>query len=233
MYNIGINHSAEDFETTYIEPLETSRYNVFHVDDSNMDNIVNRLDGVILKEDDVQNVGVICGLILKIKEKSNPLIWVLTDQPSALQKVLYLQLGVDGTFSSENAPEEVNLIIRNSLKRYHQNQDEQATAQTQSEGEGHLGIELNPYNLSVKLEKGKEEIPLTKLEFQLMKLFYDNPSRGISYREIYEFVWQKPYVNNKYRVSNLVFHLRTKLLNGGAETIAIRTIRSKGYMLTS
>ena len=233
MYNIGINHSAEEFETAYIDTLEKSKYKVFQVDDNNMDHIVNCLDGVILKEDSEQNIGVLCGLILKIKEKSNPLIWVLTDQPSSLQKVLYLQLGVDGTFSSENAPEEVNLIIRNSLKRYQQSQDEQVMTKAQMAGDNHLGLELNPYNLSVKLKSSKDEIPLTKLEFQLMKLFYDNPSRGISYQEIYEFVWKRPYANNKYRVSNLVFHLRTKLLNGGIDSITIRTVHSKGYMLAA
>ncbi|MCB5953438.1 winged helix-turn-helix domain-containing protein [Enterococcus sp. CWB-B31] len=229
MYNIGVNHSAKEFESTYIENIEKNRYNVLQVDNENMDKVVDNLDGVVLKEDSDQNIGVICGLIMKIKEKSNPLIWVLSDQPSALQKVLYLQLGVDGTFTSETAPEEVNLIIRNSLNRY----QKVKSKSTKPEIEKGLGIELLPYNLSIKLEATQQEIPLTKLEFQLMKLLYDNLHVGVSYKEIYEYVWQKPYKNNKYRVANLVFHLRSKLEGAEVESVVIRTVRSKGYMLSA
>ncbi|MBL1229915.1 winged helix-turn-helix domain-containing protein [Enterococcus sp. BWB1-3] len=232
MYNIGVNQLSGDFEHTYIGTLEKSKCNVFQVDKENVEKLVSNLDGVILKEDDTQNMGVICGLIMKIKEKSNPLIWVFSDQPSATQKVLYLQLGADGTFSSESEPEEVNLIIENSLKRYQKlKKEEHSNDLEKIKGKSDSLVELIPHNVSVKMHPDAEEIPLTRLEFQLMKLLHKNQSKGVTYKEIYEVVWKIPYKDNKYRVANLVFHLRTKLENAGAEPTIIRTVRSKGYML--
>ena len=92
-------------------------------------------------------------------------------------------------------------------------------------------IELIPNNVSVRLYPNEDEISLTRLEYQLMNLLYENPSKGITYEEIYEEVWQTPYKDNKYRVANLVFHLREKLEKAGGKPSIIRTVRSRGYML--
>lgn len=229
MYNIGVNQPAEEFEHTYIENLNSSKCNLFQVDSENMDAIISNLDGVFLKEDTNQNIGKICGLIMKIKEKSNPLIWVFSDEPSPIQKIIYLQMGADGAFTGADEPEAINLIINNSLKRYQQDKKEEFS---EEEVEVAHGIELIPYNLSVKFAGNQEEIGLTRLEFQLMQLLCNNYLKGVSYQEIHEHIWQTPYKNNKYKVANLVFHLRSKLEGAGIEPTVIRTVRSKGYMLS-
>lgn len=229
MYNIGVNQPTEDFEHTYIENLSNSKCNLIQVDSENMDAIISNLDGVFLKEDTNQNIGKICGLIMKIKEKSNPLIWVFSEEPSSIQKIIYLQMGADGAFTGEDEPEAINLIINNSLKRYYQ---EKQVEVIEKPAEHIHGIELIPHNLSIKFSDSTEEIALTRLEFQLMQLLCNNYLKGVSYQEIHEHIWQKPYKNNKYKVANLVFHLRSKLEKSGVEPTLIRTVRSKGYMLS-
>ncbi|MBL1225825.1 winged helix-turn-helix domain-containing protein [Enterococcus sp. BWR-S5] len=229
MYNIGVNQPTDEFEHTYIENLSNSKCNLVQVDSENMDAIISDLDGVFLKEDTNQNIGKICGLIMKIKEKSNPLIWVFSEEPSPIQKIIYLQMGADGAFTKEDEPEAVNLMINNSLKRYQQDKKEEMIEQFVDKP---CGIELIPHNLSVKFSGNSEEIALTRLEFQLMQLLCDNYLKGVSYQEIHEHIWQTSYKNNKYKVANLVFHLRSKLEKSGVEPMLIRTVRSKGYMLS-
>ncbi|WP_321386777.1 winged helix-turn-helix domain-containing protein [uncultured Enterococcus sp.] len=230
MYNIGVNQLTEEFEHTYIEELSNSKCNLFQVNSENMDTIINDLDGVFLKEDSAQNIGKICGMIVKIKEKSNPLIWVFSDEPSSIQKMVYLELGADGAFTVEDKPEVINLTIKNSLKRYQRiNKNTKMNKSSQAVP----GIELMFDTLSVRFDGYATKIALTRLEFKLMQLLYDNYQKGVSYQRIHEYMWETSYNNNKYRVANLIFHLRTKFEKAGVDPMLIRTVRSQGYMLSS
>lgn len=230
MYNIGVNQLTEEFEHTYIEELSNSKCNLIQVNSENMDTIINNLDGVFLKEDSMQNIGKICGMIVKIKEKSNSLIWVFSEEPSAIQKMVYLELGADGAFTVEDKPEVINLTIKNSLKRYQKIR----TVEKSNEPKQKVpGIELVFDTLSVAFDGGAKKIELTRLEFKLMQLLYDNYQKGVSYQKIHEYMWKTSYNNNKYRVANLIFHLRTKFEKAGVDPMVIRTVRSQGYMLSS
>ena len=67
-------------------------------------------------------------------------------------------------------------------------------------------------NLSVCLGSG-EEILLTN-------------------EELYKNVWKDTANERKYRVANVIFHLRKKIEQDVNKPQYIKTIRSKGYMLT-
>ncbi|MBP1047878.1 response regulator transcription factor [Enterococcus sp. BWM-S5] len=230
MYNIGINLVNEKFENTYVNTINKSECNLSLVDEKDIEEVIDDLDGVVLKENTSQNIGEICELIIKIKKMSNSFIWIFCDEPVDVQKIIYLQLGADGIFTKDNSPEEMSLSMNNSLKRYQKINTIEDICEEKEEG----GLKLINHNLSVRPSGRSEEIPLTRLEFQLMRLLYENHSKGVSYKDIYEEIWQAPYENNKYKykVANLVFHLRVKLENGGAKPSIIRTVRSKGYMLS-
>lgn len=228
MYNIGVNQMTENFECAYIEELSNSKCNLFQVDVENMDMVINKLDGVLLREETDQDIGKICGLIMKIKEKSNSLIWVLSEKTVSIQKILYLQLGADVAFTAEDKPEEINLTIKNSLARHQKSKHEKKLIDSIKEGPD---IELAPDMLSLRFNGNPTEIALTRLEFKLVQILYNNYLKGVSYKEIYEYIWGTPYENNKYKVANLVFHLRNKINESGTDPMVIRTVRSKGYML--
>lgn len=230
MYNIGVNQLAEEFEHTYIEELSNSKCNLIQMDSENMDTIINNLDGVFLKEGSTQNIGKICGMIVKIKEKSNPLIWVFSEEPSSIQKMVYLELGADGAFTVDDKPEVINLTIKNSLKRY---QKIKTAEKVDNSYQKVPGIELVFDTLSVLFDEGATKIALTRSEFRLMQLLYDNYKKGVSYQKIHEYMWETTYNNNKYRIANLIFHLRTKFEKAGVDPMVIRTVRSQGYTLSS
>ncbi|WP_086350724.1 winged helix-turn-helix domain-containing protein [Candidatus Enterococcus clewellii] len=230
MYNIGVNQVTEEFEHTYIEDLDKAKCHLVQVDAENIETMIKDLDGVFLKEDANQNIGKICGLIMKIKERSNSLIWVLSEGPSSIQKKVYLELGADGAFTVEDEPEVINLIIKNSLNRYRKVKKEKKMT---TSFDCVPGIELNLDTLSVKFEGCSEDISLTRLEFKLMQLLYENYQKGVSYQRIYEYMWGCPYNDNKYKVANLIFHLRAKFEKVGINPMLIRTVRSQGYMLSN
>ncbi|MDN3193933.1 winged helix-turn-helix domain-containing protein, partial [Enterococcus faecalis] len=63
------------------------------------------------------------------------------------------------------------------------------------------------------------------------KLF-KHAGQTITYEELYKNVWKDTANERKYRVANVIFHLRKKIEQDVNKPQYIKTIRSKGYMLT-
>lgn len=71
-----------------------------------------------------------------------------------------------------------------------------------------------------------ENIHLSPLESDLLKYFLDHKGQILSYKNIYEAIWNEPYINDKSTVMVRVSNLRNKLSN-----IQIETNRGQGYRL--
>ncbi|OJG85798.1 hypothetical protein RV15_GL002477 [Enterococcus silesiacus] len=185
-------------------------------------------DGVIIKERDSQNIGVICELIILLKKKCDTFIWVISERTNKMNHIVYLQLGVDGIFDNESDSEEWKLIMLNAFNRYSQlcsKTEEQPNKKT-----AFFDLQLRPANFSVLLDG--EEINLTKLEFKTIEFLQTQKGVAVSYEEIYKNVWKNEGSDKQYRVSNLIFHLRQKIEKDAAHPKYIKTVRSKGYKLT-
>ena len=190
-------------------------------------------DGILLEENNQEDISYICSLLLSMKEKKKPLIWILSNQQSVINRQVYLQIGVDGVLDKEWFPEEVSLTVRNAFLRFKKEEEsnQNLLSKTTSLYEKNQ-CQLNMENQSVLLTASgqKKEIELTKLEFKAFELLTSNPTKVFSYEEIYEHLWGKTYTGDKYRIANIMFHIRGKIKWAGKDQY-IRTIRSVGYRL--
>ena len=90
-------------------------------------------------------------------------------------------------------------------------------------------ILLNANNLSAILDDG-QEVALTNLEYRILMLLHEKENKTVTYVEIGKTLWGDSHTDEQTaRVSNVVFHLRTKL--GGYGKEHIKTVRSRGYRL--
>lgn len=230
MNNVGIINMglSEDELVTYIgeESFTSFKVSIIHTD--NLTDDLQEKDAVLIFADNVDSeVAEICQVIIEIKTMSRCLIWVASKNPDEKKRVVYLQLGADGNISTDCSAKELKLIVSNALsrKRMYETQSE-----VEEEKEPKETIaELNEKNLSF-VSLG-EEVPLTRTEYKLFKLLLSNPGIAFSYEELYKKVWGKPYNNQKYRVSNVVFHIREKLEEYSLNPNHIKTVRSVGYMI--
>lgn len=71
-----------------------------------------------------------------------------------------------------------------------------------------------------------------KIEFFTIEYLYKHAGQTITYEELYKNVWKDTANERKYRVANVIFHLRKKIEQDVNKPQYIKTIRSKGYMLT-
>ncbi|OJG55813.1 hypothetical protein RV06_GL001395 [Enterococcus haemoperoxidus] len=179
----------------------------------------NDIDGILIFNEDPAKFSEVCDLILKIKRQINCLIWTISKEKNTISNIVYLQLGVNGNFCEQESIDEYRLIVLNALKNrnYFKKKSEKNSL-----------LVLDKSNREIIID-GNNHVGLTKLEYKLIKLLMENPNRTLTYKELYESIWNKPFKQSTYRVSNLIFHLRSKIETDKMHPKYIKTIRSKGY----
>ncbi|MTD41643.1 DNA-binding response regulator [Erwinia sp. CPCC 100877] len=189
----------------------------------------NRLNTVIIEDSGVENINWTCEVIMKFRKYSEIPLWILpVNDINNTNRIVYLQLGADGIIGYGGNLDESLLMIRNMMKRFRISPKEaKTTPEMISEN---ANFQLIPQNLSVRVDDNKEVL-LTKLEFLTIEYLHKHARTTKTYKEIYENVWNDSYQNKKYRVSNLVFHLRQKIESNIEKPKYIITVRSRGYML--
>lgn len=234
MYELGfVSKEENSTNNKYIEMLEKkSLFNLHDIDLEESIDAYKKMDALIIQSD-AGEVGNICELLIEVKKQSDILVWILSDELPDTTRIIFLQLGADGILDSKFKPEEYLLILRNSLNR-HIASRENAIELSKETATAYEDFKLVPNNLSVVI-KGDEEIRLTNLEFKTIELLYEKKSEAIPYQAIYQQVWRNSkdnIKNSNYRVANLIFHLRKKIEKNPLEPKYIKTVRSKGYMLS-
>lgn len=228
MYNIGLLGLKEPLNNVIDYEELSQKCDVVELEES-IENIDN-LHAVIIREEEASDLSSICDLIFKIKKKSDCYIWISTATESSVGKLVYLRLGADAVFGANKESKEVVLIMENALSRIEKEKEENSSIEA-AYGKKDV-FELNPSNISVFMEGGKEVV-LTKLEYQIVELLLKTPNTAVNYETIYQKIWRDDVLENKqYRVANVVYHLRKKIEKNIKQPEFIKTVRSKGYMLS-
>lgn len=234
MYNIGYLSLSENSDKTYIDQLKMKFKEITLLkreeilQEKNFD-----LDVLIIRDDENQWVGNICEMIISFKQNSNVLLWVVSEELEQANRSIYIRLGADGILGNEGEPENLSNLISNMLTSVNK------ICEINSGAEMELNMEAtkeSPFklvnsNLSV-IVNGEDEISLTKLEFLTIEFLYTNLGKAVSYEDIYKNVWKTACGERRYRVSNMIFNLRKKIEQDEHRPQFIKTVRSKGYMLT-
>lgn len=227
MYQVGIVNFEGELSESPSQELVPSNWAVSQTDLENTD----AYDLIILLEHGVEYVGKICGQLMKVKREMDALIWVWSTSQNEMNRMVYLKLGADGIITEMLNKEEWLLIMENALKRSKQENllEDPAYDSTKQQV---CGITMNHRNRSL-ISGENEEVQLTSFEYKIMDLLYQNAGETVTYDEIYQAVWKNEASDDKkfYRISNLVFHIRKKLEDELGTSEAIRTVRSKGYVL--
>jgi DNA-binding response OmpR family regulator len=161
-------------------------------------------------------------LIKKWRERSNFPIIVVSAKSENHEKILGLDLGADDYVTKPFDPLEVIARIKAQLRRYN-GSVENTEADLLTAGE--LCLDVSACTLSF----GTGIIPLTATEYNIMKLFMQNPGRVYTKGQIYEAAWQEAAIVDDNTVMVAISKLRAKLPEDGA--VSIGTVRGLGYRL--
>ena len=82
-----------------------------------------------------------------------------------------------------------------------------------------------------QIYQNSELLELRAKEYQLITLFMKHPGRVYTKQEIYEYLWQEPYLNDDNTIMVHISNLREKIKDNPKNPEKIITIRGLGYML--
>ena len=162
----------------------------------------------------------------KIREFSNVPIILLTAKSETEDKVLGLNVGADDYITKPFVPVEVLARVRSHLRRY----DRLGAKPMEDSGTITIGgIVLDDRAKTVAVDG--EDVSLTPIEYEILKLLMENPGKVYSTRVIYETVWQENPIGSENAVAVHIRHLREKIEINPSEPRYIKVVWGRGYKM--
>ena len=162
--------------------------------------------------------------MVKIREISNVPVILLTAKSEDTDKVLGLTVGADDYITKPFNPVELQARVKSQLRRYMQL------------GGGKIrdvlsagGIELDDRAKEVTLDG--ELVPLTRTEYDILKLLLEHKGKVFSPSQIYQQVWKDTAFGADNTVAVHIRHLREKLEYDPANPRYLKVVWGRGYKI--
>lgn len=228
MYNVLVCDDEKDIVEALSIYLQSEGYNIFSA--------YNGKEAVAMVEkEDIQLV--IMDIMMPemdgiaamnaIRKNSNVPVILLTAKSEDTDKVLGLSVGADDYVTKPFNPVELIARVKAQLRRYitlgssHINEKQDKLVIR--------GIELDDKAKSVTVDGNP--IALTPTEFQILKLFMENPGVVYSPKQIYREVWQDAPLGAEGTVAVHIRHLREKVEINPSEPRYLKVVWGQGYKL--
>ena len=150
-------------------------------------------------------------------------IIMLTARTQEMDKVTGLMTGADDYVTKPFSPAELTARVDALLRRAGD-----APLVSAAVGE----ISQPPFLLNMTdrvVEKNGKRLKLTQLEYQIMKLFMENPDKALTREEILDMVWGHDYFGELKIVDVNIRRLRLKIEDNATNPTFITTIWGFGY----
>ncbi len=161
----------------------------------------------------------------KIREFSNVPVILLTAKSEDTDKILGLNVGADDYITKPFNPVEVLARVKSQLRRYMLLGGTQVKPDRITIG----GIELDDNEKQVLIDG--EKANLTPTEFEILKLFMQNPGQVFSPKDIYNRVWKEACYGAENTVAVHIRHLREKIEINPAEPRYLKVVWGQGYKM--
>jgi DNA-binding response OmpR family regulator len=148
-------------------------------------------------------------------------IIMLSARTQEMDKVTGLMTGADDYVTKPFSPAELTARI-DALYRRTGGGDQQDTGE----------IVQGPFRLNTRnrtLEKNGQRIKLTQVEYNIMKMFMDNPGKALSREDILNTVWGRDYFGELKIADVNIRRLRLKIEDDPQNPIYITTVWGYGY----
>ena len=164
--------------------------------------------------------------LLKIREKRNIPVILVSAKSEDTDKIIGLNMGADDYITKPYNPLELLARVKSQLRRYTTlgNMDQKNGNVIQV---GSLRLDTDKKELTVD----EEAIKLTPIEYKIVELFMNNLGRVFSIDEIYEKVWNEPSFNADNVVAVHIRRIREKIEINPKEPKYLNVVWGIGYKI--
>ncbi len=164
---------------------------------------------------------------MKIREKRNIPIILLSAKSEDSDKILGLSMGADDYITKPYHPQELLARVKSQLRRYLQLGSAGFSAGSEDIVNG--GLTLN--KSSKQLYVDGEPVRLTLTEYKIMEMMMKHAGRVFSAEEIYERVWNEPAYTVENTVMVHIRRIREKIEYNPREPKYLKVVWGIGYKI--
>ena len=135
-------------------------------------------------------------MIVKVREKHDIPLIILSAKSEEVDKILGLNMGADDYIIKPFTPLELLARVHSHLRRYSMMLNLKEGSKNQEQIYAVGGLELNCDTKEVFLDGAP--VKLTPIEFKILQLLMKTPGRVYSAEEIYEMVWNEEAIATGY-----------------------------------
>lgn len=166
------------------------------------------------------------GVMQHIRQSSYVPIIIISAKDSESDKTLGLGLGADDYITKPFSVVEALARIKAALRRTMQ-YDSAAVDTPAVLKAGELTLDLTDYTV----KKKEKSIDLTAKEFEILKLFMQNPKKVYTKEQLYTLVWNDVYCGDENAINVHISRLRNKIEEDPRNPRYVLTVWGIGYKL--
>ncbi|WP_206913257.1 hypothetical protein IGL98_003270 [Enterococcus sp. DIV0840] len=190
------------------------------------ENQLEEIDGLIISTNKMEDYIEVCHWLVVLRDRKPLFVWIISKEYDDDMKKLYSKLATNSIVEVVKSDID-NQYLLIQIKKAIDFQTKILTYK-RDKPQGNI-FSLDSQNL--KCVVGDNEIHLTRTEFKLFTILYDNIGDAVSYKRLIEIIWpDADEMNYKYRLANIVFQLRKKLSR--QTYLELQIVRTRGYLLS-
>ena len=161
---------------------------------------------------------------LKIREKQNMPIIILSAKSEDADKILGLNVGADDYMTKPFNPLELTARVKSQLRRYTQlvNLCESIDSIYRVDG-----LEINDRNRTVTVDG--REVKMTPIEYKILRLLVQERGKVLSISQIYESIWHMQAIGADNTIAVHIRHIREKIESNPKEPRYLKVVWGTGY----
>ena len=164
---------------------------------------------------------------LKIREKKNMPIIILSAKSEDADKILGLNVGADDYMTKPFNPLELTARVKSQLRRYTQLGSTIDKSNQAVYAVGGLSIDDEQKEVTVD----GEPVRLTPIEYNILSLLVKNQGKVFSIDQIYESIWNEDAIGVDNTVAVHIRHIREKIEINPKEPRYLKVVWGVGYKI--
>ena len=164
-----------------------------------------------------------------LRERYDVGIIMVTASSGVVDRVVGLEIGADDYVTKPFDPRELLARVKSVMRRLHSHGPAQPTARVAAERVpvGRCFLDVAAHRL---LDVQGQEVPITSMEYDLLKVFTDHPNKVLTRDQILNLTHNRDWEPFDRSIDIRIARLRRKVEASPGEPQTIRTVRGAGYM---
>jgi two-component system phosphate regulon response regulator OmpR len=162
-----------------------------------------------------------------VRERFDAGIIMVTGAGGVIDRIVGLEVGADDYVAKPFEPRELLARLKSVLRRVRAPRPPAAAGPAERVAVGRCLLDLRAHRL---FDRSGAEVPITGMEFDLLKIFVGHPHRVLSRDQLLTLTRNREWEPFDRSIDIRVARVRRKIEDDPDNPTAIRTVRGAGYM---